>query len=152
MTQTVFQTPTPQPVIDFAPTKQYPSFSGIVNQKNTVTTKTGAGVTLTYAEILGGIILHDTSSGAVNDTLPTAALLIPQIEGVEVGSTVRFFIRNTSVGAGTLTLLAGTGGTITGTTSSSAIPYLQQEEFLLVVTAVGPTPTYTVYGMGIQVF
>lgn len=140
------------PVTDYVPQKQYPSFSTVINQKTTLTTITGAGVTLTPAQLLGGLILHDTSSGAVNDTLPTAALMIPAIEGAEVGSWFRFLIRNTSAGAGTLTLLAGTGGTVTGTTSSSAIPYLQQEEFLLRVTAIGAAPTYTVYGLGIVVF
>jgi hypothetical protein len=146
------QTAAAFPVTDYVPQKQYPSFSTVVNEKTTLTSLTGAGVTLTAAQILGGIIIHDTSSGAVNDTLPTAALMIPAIEGAEVGSTVRFMIRNASAGAGTLTLLAGTGGTVTGTTSSSAIPYLQQEEFILRVTAIGAFPTYTVYGMGIQVF
>ncbi len=152
MTQTVFQTPTANAVVDFAPTKQYPSFSSNVNQLTTLTTKTGAGVTLTYAEVLGGMIFHDTSSSGVSDTFPTAALLVPQIEGAEVGSTFRLLIRNTSAGAGSLTLVAGTGGTLSGTTASTVIPYLQQQEYLIRVTAVGATPTYTVYGLGLVTF
>ena len=153
MTQTVFQTPTGQnAVVDFAPQKDYLSFSQPINQTLTLTIKTGAGVTFTYGEVLGGLIFHDTSSGAVNDTFPTAALLVPQIEGAEVGSTVRLIIRNTSAGAGTITLVAGTGCTLSGTTASTAIAYLTQTEYLIRVTAVGASPTYTVYGLGNTTF
>ena len=151
MTQAVFQTATPNPVVDFVPTKQYPSFSGLINQTLTVSALTaGQSNTITYAQVLGGIINHNTSSSAYTDTLPTAALLVPEIEGVEVGSTIRFLIRNTSAGAGTITVAVGTGGTSKGNTLT--IPYLTQMEFLLVVTAVGATPTYDLYPMGNQTF
>ena len=151
MTQTIFQTATPTPVVDFSPTKQYPSFSGLINQTLTVSALTaGQSNTITYAQVLGGIINHNTSSSAYTDTLPTAALLVPEIEGVEVGTTIRFLIRNTSAGAGTITVAVGTGGTSKGNTLT--IPYLTQMEFLLVVTAVGATPTYDLYPMGNQTF
>ena len=140
------------PVTDFTPQKDYLSFSAPINQTLTLTTKTGAGVTFTAAEVLSGLIFHDTSSGAVNDTLPTAALLIPQIEGAEVGSTVHLLIRNTSAGAGTITLVAGTGCTLSGTSASTTIAYLTQVEYLIRVTAIGQTPTYTVYGLGAATF
>ena len=93
MAQTVFQTATPQPVVDFVPTKQYPSFSEPINQTLTLSAVVGTSATLTYAQVLGGMIFWDTSSGAVNAIMPAAALLVPQIEGVEVGSTVRLLIR-----------------------------------------------------------
>jgi len=149
MTQTVFQTPTANAVVDYVPTKQYPSFSAIINQNEPPTKLTGGSKTLTAAQIMTGIILHDTSSGAATDTLDTAANIIPAIEGAAVGSTIRFLIRNTSAGAGTITVAAGTGGTAKGTLS---IPYLQQMEFLLNVTAVGATPTYDLYAMGVVTF
>ncbi len=152
MAQTVFQTATPQPVVDFVPTKQYPSFSEPINQTLTLSAVVGTSATLTYAQVLGGMIFWDTSSGAVNATTPTAALLVPQIEGVEVGSTVRLLIRNTSAGAGSITLVAGTGCTLSGTTASTAIAYLTQTEYLIRVTAVGTSPTYTVYGLGNTTF
>ena len=148
MTQTVFQTPTTNAVVDFAPQKDYLSFSQPINQTYTLSTITGTSATLTYAQVLGGMIFWDTSSGAVNATLPTAALLVPQIEGAEVGSVVRLLIRNTSVGAGSITLVAGTGCTLSGTSASTVIAYLTQTEYLIRVTAVGATPTYTVYGLG----
>ena len=153
MTQTVFQTATPVPVVDYAPTKQYPSFSSVINQNFSLDTEATAGnVTYTYGNVLAGIIARDTGSSARTDTLPTAALLVPQIEGADVGSTIRLLIRNTSAGAGTLTIAAGTGGTLSGTTATSQIPYLQQEEYLIRVTAVGASPTYTVYGLGLTTF
>lgn len=153
MTQTVFQTPTANAVVDFVPTKGYPSFSGPINFLASLSNVTTTGnVTYTYAQVLSGIITRDTGSSARTDTLPTAALLVPQIEGAEVGSTIRLLIRNTSAGAGTLTIAAGTGGTLSGTTATSQIPYLQQEEYLIRVTAVGSTPTYTVYGLGLTTF
>jgi len=140
------------PIADYTPEKQSPSFSGLINQQLTPTTIIGAAVTLTPAQILAGLILRDTSSGAVSDDLPTAALLVPQIEAAAVGTTIRFMIRNISAGAGTLTLSAGTGGTLTGTSATSAIPYLHQEEYLLEVTAIGQTPTYSIYGLGLVTF
>lgn len=153
MTQTVFQTPTEFPVIDYVPTKQYPSFSGQVNQFLDLTTPTaGAAATLTAAQLLGGLILHDTSSGARTDTLDTAANIVNAIEGAQVGSTIEFLIRNTSAGAGSITVAAGTGGTISGTTGTTVIPYLQQQRYLLRVTAIGASPSYTVYGLGLATF
>ena len=140
------------PVVDFVPQKQYPSFSTIINQSmlSTVGTITGGTttVTITAAQVLSGLILHDTSSQPLADVLPTAALLVPAIEGAQIGSTSRFLLRNTSAGAGTITVSAGTGGTAHGTLS---IPYLQQMEFLLRVSAVD-TPTYDLYPMGVVTF
>ena len=151
MSQTIFQTATPDPIVGFVPTKQYPSFDGPINSTLTVSALTaGQSNTVTCAQVLGGIITHNTSSSAYTDTLPTAALLVPQIEGVEVGSTIRFLIRNTSAGAGTITVAPGTGGTTVGNTLT--IPYLTQMEFLIRVTAVGNTPTYDLYPMGNTTF
>lgn len=153
MTQTVFQTPTANAVVDYVPQKQYPSFSVQTNENITLTVATaGSGVTLTAAQLLGGLITHDTSSSGRTDTLDTAANIVNAIEGAAVGSTISFLIRNASAGAGSITLVAGTGGTLSGTTATSVIPYLQQEQYLLRVTAIGTTPTYTVYGLGLITF
>jgi len=64
------------------------------------------------SDILGGIIVHG-NAGAVNGTMPTAALLVAamrQIFGPQlaVGATVGCLIVNG--GSNTITLLAGTGG------------------------------------------
>lgn len=140
------QTATPNPVVDFVPTKQYPSFSGLINEVITIAAYTGTATTLTYADVLGGFITSNNAS-AQTLTLPTAALLVPQIEGAQVGSAIRFFVKE--LGAGTATVAAGTGGTVTGT---ATIATLNIKEFLLVVTAIGATPTYTVYSLGTSVY
>lgn len=148
MAQTVFQTASPNPVVDYAPTKQYPSFSGIINQKTTVTALTTAGaVTFSAAQILGGIITWDPGGGETG-TLDTAANIIAAIEGADVGSTIRFLIRNTADGAETITVAVGTGGTAASTDDVLTIAQYYQKEFLLRVTAVGLTPTYDLYTMG----
>lgn len=140
------QTATPQPVVDFVPQKQYPSFSTIINEKMTVTANTGTSPTLTYQQVLGGFI---TSSNAAAQTLtlPTAALLVPQIEGAEVGSAIRLLVQATT---GTSTVAVGTGGTLAaGATATIAAGSIK--EFLLVVTALD-APTYTAYSLGTSVY
>ena len=130
--------------------KQYPSFSSQINQKLTVAAYTGTATTLTYADVLGGFI---TSSNAAAQTLtlPAASLLIPQIQGAEVGSSIRFFVKE--LGAGTATVAAGTGGTVTGT---ATIATANIKEFLLIVTAVGDKDgngaTYTAYSLGTSAY
>ena len=140
------QTATPNPVVDFVPQKQYPSFSTIINENVTIGAYTGTATTLTYADVLGGFITSNNAS-AQTLTLPTAALLVPQIEGAQVGSSIRFFVKE--LGAGTATVAAGTGGTVVGT---ATIATLNIKEFLLRVTAVGDTPTYSVYSLGTSVY
>lgn len=134
--------------------KQYPSFSGLINQKLVASVLATAGnLTYTTAQVLGGLILRDTAGAARTDTLPTAAAIVPLIPGAEVGSSIRFLIRNTADAAETLTIAAGTGGTGSGTLT---IAQNNQKEFLLVVSAVGDADgngaTYDLYSMGTVVF
>src|SRR6185312_2168872 len=145
------QTATPNPVVDFAPQKSYPSFSSIVNQPTVIAAYTGTATTLTYSDVLGGFITSNNAS-AQTLTLPTADLLIPQIEGAAVNSSIRFFVKE--LGAGTATVAAGTGGTVTGT---ATIATGNIKEFLLVVTALkneqGTTSnTYTCYSLGTSTY
>jgi hypothetical protein len=153
------QTATPLPVQDFTPQKNYPAFSVITNQYYNPVAYTATATTLTYSDVLGGYI---TSSNAAAQalTLPTAALLVPQIQGGQgglpgiappsatSGSGIRFFV--TALGAGTITVAVGTGGTL-ATGSTATIATGQIKEFLLVITKVGDltsTPTYTLYSLG----
>lgn len=151
------QTATPNPIIDFTPQKNYLSFSGLINQYYTPATYTTAGaVTLLFSDVLGGFITH-TAAGAETDTLPSAALLVPQIEGGQAGlpgitpavpaagSGIRFFV--TAGGTGAITIAAGVGGTLVG---SGAVAAGDVKEFLLIITATGANPTYTVYSLGAQ--
>lgn len=151
------QTATPLPVIDFVPQKNYLSFSGIINQYYTPVTYTATATTLTFTDILSGYITSNNAA-AQTLTLPTAALLVPQIEGAQgplpgiapptttAGSGIRFFVA--SAGAGTVTVAVGTGGSSVGTLT---IATGQVKEFLLIVTKLGDltsTPTYTIYSLG----
>ena len=140
------QTATPNPVVDFVPQKQYPSFSTIINQVVNIAAYTGTSTTLTYSDVLGGFITSSNGS-AQTLTLPTAALLVPQIEGAQVGSTIQFYVQE--LGAGTATVAAGTGGTTNGTMT---IATGNIKKFLLRVTAVGSSPTYTVYSLGTSTY
>jgi hypothetical protein len=153
------QTATPQPVVDFTPQKDYLSFSGIINQYIVPAVYANAGGnTLTVADVLGGFITH-TAAGAQTDTLPSAALLVPQIQGAQgplpgiappvtgAGSSIRFLVK--AGGAGTITIAVGAGGTAVGTMT---VATLNVKEFLLVVTSSGDTPTYTVYSLGTSVY
>ena len=140
------QTATPNPVVSFAPQKTYPSFSTVINEKITIKANTGTQAALTYADVLGGFI---TSSNAAAQTLtlPTAALLVPQIEGAEVGSAIRVLVQATT---GTSTVAIGTGGTFAaGATATIAAGSIK--EFLVVVTALD-APAYTVYSLGTSVY
>jgi hypothetical protein len=77
-----------------------------------------AGQTYTAAQFLGGVI---SRSGAttVSDTTPTAAAIVAAIPGCEVGSATYLDIINTN--SGLLTILAGSGVTLSGTTTIATV-------------------------------
>lgn len=140
-------------VQSFSPTKNYPSFSGLVNEVRTPVAYANAGNnTLLFSDVLGGFITH-TAAGAQADTLPSAALLVPQIEGAQIGSCIRFLVK--AGGAGTITIAVGAGGTANpGDTLTVATG--QIKEFMIRVTALpdqyGNGATYTLYSLGTSTF
>lgn len=69
----------------------------------------GAQTYLT-ADILGGTIIHDGSSG-LTATLPTAALMVAAIPNCRVGDMVECLIINGANVSGSVVIAAGTGGT-----------------------------------------
>lgn len=95
-----------------------------------------AGVTWTAAQALSGVIARSGAAG-VSDTTPTAALLVAAYAGLQVGGAlavgdvVTLRVRNNNTG--TLTLLAGTGVTLEGTTT---IPTVNFREYLIRFTNV----------------
>lgn len=147
------QTATPSPVVDFTPNKDYLSFSGMINEYFTPALYANAGANnLLVSDVLGGLIIH-TAAAAQTDTLPSAAALVPYIQGAQgplpgivppvtgAGSGLRFFVR--AGGAGAITLAVGAGGTLVGT---GLVATMTMVQFLLVVTSNDPiNPTYTVY-------
>lgn len=151
------QTATPLPVQDYTPTKNYPSFSGPINEFALATTYTGTANTLTAVDVMSKLLIL-TNAAAITAALPTAALLVPAIEGGQAslpgiappvgtaGSAVMLYIK--AGGAGAVTVSAGTGGTLIG---SGAITAGNVKIFLIVITAVSTltaTPTYNVYSLG----
>lgn len=96
-----------------------------------------AGVTLTAANLLGGKILR-SGAAAVSDTTPTAAQIIAALPFPAVGDCFDFEIRNSN--SGTLTLVAGTGVTLEGTTTIATVfnrRYLAEVTSLTAVTIHG---------------
>lgn len=71
---------------------------------------TAGAVTLTAAEVIGGIVVADCAGAGRTYTLPTAALLVAAIPGAQVGDVVRCLIVNGSDAAEAITLAEGTGG------------------------------------------
>jgi hypothetical protein len=102
---------------------------------------TGSGaITLTAAQIMGGFLIVDCQD-AQNAAMPTAELLIAAIPGVKVGSSFQFQIKNS--GDSTLTVVLGTGVTVTGT---ATVITAEQKQFLVYITnATVGSATYTVY-------
>lgn len=147
---TMISTANLRPIQDFTPEKQSPSFSGQINQSTTVTTVAAGAQTITAAQILGGLYIG-VPTGAANYTTDTAANIVKAIEGAKVGTSINFVLRNKSAGANTITLVAGTGVTI-NSGDTATVAQSNQKQFRLVVTAIGDTPTITVYSMGTVVY
>lgn len=147
---TLISTSNLRPIQDYTPEKQSPSFSGQINQVTTVTTVAAGAQTITAAQILGGLYIG-VPTGAANYTTDTAANIVKAIEGAKVGTTINFVLRNKSAGANTITLVAGTGCTI-NSGDTATVAQNNQKQFRLVVTAIGDTPTITIYSMGTVVY
>lgn len=111
---------------------------------NAVTTDSTAGArTWTAAELLGGLLLRDPNGAARTDVLPTAALLVAELDHPAVGQVYPVVLRNTADADETVTLSAGSGGTLAATFT---IAQGETRAFLVRLTNVsGGTETYTVY-------
>ena len=92
------------------------AFPKSIQKTLTPTTETlTGGRTVTWAEMQGGLLLFDPD-GARTVTLPTAALIRAGLIKREVGSSIKFWIKNTSLVAGEImTLAAGSGMTLNPT-------------------------------------
>lgn len=110
---------------------------GAINKTTFNTLANAAGQTLTVAQMLQGI-LDRSGAVAVSDTTPTAAALVAAMNAasaagapVLAGDVVHFQIRNRNTG--TLTLLAGTGVTLEGTTT---VPTVNTRKYAIRFTNV----------------
>ena len=96
----------------FTPSVQFGRFSTLAYPTVTPVTKTlttaGGVITLTTAELLGGLLRVDTND-AQTLTTPTAALIVAAIQGCMVGAS--FDVDVINYGDTTLTIGLGTGVT-----------------------------------------
>jgi len=141
--QTIPTTTNQNPIQDYTPEVQSPNFSVQTNVVTTITNFAGTNQTLTAAQILGGFIIG-IPTGAANYTTDTAANIIAAIEGAQVGSTIRFILRNKSAGANTITLVAGTGVTL-NSGDTMTVAQNAQKTFRIIVTGLGASAAVTVY-------
>jgi hypothetical protein len=149
--QTIPTTATPG-INSFTPEVQSPAFSGVTQETLTVTTLGTAATTVTASQMLGGLLLQPAGA-AINTTLDTAVNVFKALQNQVVGASFAFTLRNTATTANTITVVAGSGGTMTGT---ATIAQNAQRAFRLVITAVGDASgagaTYTVYTAGTGTF
>jgi hypothetical protein len=131
------------------PARSFPHFNSLTYPSVTPTPVAVAGnVTYTPAQVLSGMITRDTAGGARTDTFPTAAQMVAGLSGCAVGTTVEVFVRND--GAATLTIGAGTGGTLSGT---ATVATLNAKVFWLRFTNVTiGSEAYSLYSLGSFVF
>lgn len=152
MSQTIPTTTNQNPVQDYTPEVQSPVFSGIIQETVTVTTLSTAATTVTASQLLGGLLLQPAGA-AINTTLDSATNIFKALQNQQVGASFAFTLRNTATTANTITVVAGSGGTMSGT---ATIAQSNQRSFRLVITAAadayGNGATYTVYTAGSGTF
>jgi hypothetical protein len=108
----------------------------------TSTTIDAQNGTPTIAQLLGGIILHNSKTGAGTLTTPTGAEISAGITGVAVGYT--FDCLYVNYGNQTVTITAGASGvTVTGT---AAITTAKNALMRFVNTAANTWVVYPVFG------
>jgi hypothetical protein len=112
--------------------------AAILNTTNVATIANASGQTLTAAQVAGGIILR-SGAAAVTDTTPTAAAIIAAFPGAVTGDVMTLVIRNNNTG--TLTIGAGTGVTLEGTTT---IPTVNTRMYAVRITSA---TTVTISGL-----
>jgi hypothetical protein len=108
---------------------------------------TAGNRTVAAAELLTRVIARDPNGGNRTDTLPTATLLVAELAkrgGAEVGDILEVRYLNTADAAETITLAAGTGGTVGNTKVTTAFGQNTALHLVFRITGVA-TPTYTVY-------
>jgi hypothetical protein len=85
--------------------------------QQTITNIDAQNATPTIAQILGGVIIHTSVTGAGTATVPTGALMSAGVSGVAVGSTVRWVYYNDGNQTVTITP-AASGHTLVGGTAA----------------------------------
>lgn len=118
--------------------------------KTTVTTLTsGATVTYTAAQVLGGLIT-DTISAGCAATLPAPASIVAAIPGATVGTSFDVVIKNTAASAIAITVTANGSSTIVGT---ATISQNNSKMFKAIISNVTPgAEAVAFYSLGAAAF
>lgn len=116
--------------------------SKLVERKDVATYTTAGAVTYTAADVLGGIILRDPNGAGRTDVLPTAALLIAAMREEELGDTIGVLVINNADAAETITINAGSGGTVVQIAATAIIP---QNTSRMVFIRITGAASYDVY-------
>ena len=82
----------------------------------TITDVDATNATPTIAQILGGVIVHTSVTGAGTATVPTGTAMSAGVSGVAIGSTIEWLYYND--GNQTVTITAATGHTLVGGTAA----------------------------------
>jgi hypothetical protein len=94
-------------VVDISSTNT--TFTTPITELRTATTYTATGsITVSAAELGGGLLVAATSTATTTFTLPTASQVATQL-GATAGSTFTFVILNTGASNGTVTVAVGSG-------------------------------------------
>lgn len=99
---------------------------------STVTKTSGAGYTMTAAELLSGFVSDTTATGAIAVTLPTVAAVVAVLPGYVVGSSFQLVYKNLGNQTATITTDAGSQWTIVDT---ATITTTKQSIFLFTITS-----------------
>lgn len=125
--------------------------AGQFGRAASVSTKTtAAAITLTAAEMIGGLVLRDPNGAGRADLVATAAQIVAALGGAEAGTAFEFTIRNDADAAETITVTTNTGITLSGTMT---IAQSNMKRFLAVVTSTtSGSEAVTIYSLGTVVF
>ncbi len=121
-----------------------PVFLGgvLLESVNVPSLNNASNQTLTPAQLLNGV-LDRLGATAITDTLPTAALLVGALRGVQVNQGFRWTYRNRN--SGNATLAMGTNGTAAAN-DSLVLATMTARTFLIQFTNVtSPTEAYTAF-------
>lgn len=111
------------------------------------TDNTADALAITAAMVLDGILERDPNGGNRTDTLPSAADLVAAITAPFVGQTIDFYVINTANGAESITVNAGTDGTMKPA-APAAISQNQARQFKFILTNVtAASEAYDVYAI-----
>ena len=105
-----------------------------------------SAVTLTVAQLTGGLLVATPGAAAVSYTMPTATAIDAVFNNAKVNSTFELRVVNLGTASGVITLVVGTGITAVGTMAvaitASAVGVGGAAQFLFRKTA---DAAYTVY-------